>query len=560
MLKRYVLSPAVLRLFLASFCFSPFLTSQEWTLVDDFSDGSSNWTQIGVLSLETSDGFLRARLNEASSATASTSTAIVSLPSTYSSGQFTIAFDFYLPSGDLQNQAGFGIASEAQVDESDPDFVAGWGPIGARNRFQTVNPVSPQNMAKVPEWSSDIFGGTGQGVWYNVWLVYDLDADPMTVTTYTKKAGAGMDNLVENTFSFNEEGNDDWSAVAYFGIGVGSLDENFPVEADPWESHGLSIDNIYVADGSRVEAKPVSFSPEWMAAETFPGSDPEGNWDIDSGIDLTVENGFATIKGAPGSNRVGAFLELPESVTSGTVTLTFDLLLPGDGSDRHDAIFSLVGEAQASLSGPDAFGGNDRFITFGNAPQSLTKYTEWTLDLLDPTTAGSWYHVWLVYDVEGGMVTFHSSPFGGPLPSGADGTSFDLAASYEDFSRFAVGAEVGGSSGIAVDNLYLSRGRHLEFSPTAGLLELCGNPYDGEPGVKDIHLGPVDDTAFPHVYVFENAAWVYVDSCSPDFGSLETGYFLYDFESEGWFYVHGLAGAWRYSYSQQSWLNPPSAG
>ncbi|MCD8483337.1 MAG: hypothetical protein LR015_12160 [Verrucomicrobia bacterium] len=167
--KRIALVGALISAFALSAVTS---VSANWTAIDVFSDGSgvsSAWVNRGAgINLQVVDGVLQVRN------AGNTSSATIPLPNVGNARKFTIAFDFFLPVGPTRlNEVGFGVASTRSATGS------GWVPAGGVNRFQTAN-TAPQQLVRATNWGEDVLapttGSTQQGIWYNIWVVYDLDA------------------------------------------------------------------------------------------------------------------------------------------------------------------------------------------------------------------------------------------------------------------------------------------------------------------------------------------------------------------------------------------------
>jgi hypothetical protein len=534
--------------------------AQDWIEVDTFPDGepSGTWASNGLPTADTSAGYLDLRPTENSNVT---STFYVTLPQSVSSGKLTIAFDFYLPAGPEQNMAGFGVGSLAQAAGS------GWGATGNRNRFQSVGSESPQNMAKVPEWTSDIFGTTEQGVWYNVWLVYDLDANPNTVTAVTKKAADPMEegSLTTNTFAFNDTNNDDWSSIDVFATGIG-LQDAAPAGTESWDALGSLFDNIYMAVGENLTEKPTSVESAWVLVDTFADGAPEAEWTVEDGITASFENNRLLVTGTTANAGLFTKLPLPSDMRQ-SFTVAFDMMLPAGSSGLNHVQFAVVGEEQAALTGADLFGGSDRFITFGvNAPQALANFGQWPPslgpDLLGGTVADQWYHVWLVYDGSSKTVDFYAVAFADTIdavevPAEPAG-SFTLETEYTDLSYLVVGVSQPGGAGVALDNIYQSTGRALSLSPTAG--EIGGGGDEGvlTPGEWtqidfgwvyglttdwgiSTYMGYVYVADFPYVYQVD-LGWMYLTSSSGN------DHYFYTWD-HGWILINEGFGGYYYQYS-----------
>jgi len=546
-MKKRILFP------LAGICLASFgLSAQDWQVVDTFPDGEpeGTWASNGLPNVSTAEGYLSLRPTEGSNVT---STFYVELPQSFTSGKVTIAFDFYLPDGGASlNAAGFGVGSMAQAAGS------GWGATGNRNRFQSVGDTSPQNLAKVPEWESDIFGTTELGVWYNIWLVYDLDASPNTVTAVTKMADLPMEegNLITTTFEFNDTNNDDWSSIDVFATGIG-LQDVAPEGQEAWDATGARFDNIYVSASENLTEKPVSVDFPWVEVDTFDEESPDATWSVQEGITVDFTDNLLFVTGTQMNAGLSTALPMVSDMRQ-SMTLTFDMMLPAGGTGLNHIQFGVVGADQEAASGAEFFGGNDRFITFGiNSPQALANFGQWPPslgpDLLGGTQLDTWYHVWLVYDGTANRVDFYAVPMGDPVDSvelpGEPVASFDLEVDYAAFSHFVLGVAQGGGDGVYLDNIYQSLGRNITLSPTAGDFDNTGPEVvslwvDVEPanaeGDKLAGIGWINDVAYPFVWHYSIGGWTFV---LDNFSSLEN-IWLYDYKNDAWYWANDAWGGW----------------
>ena len=529
---------------------SPWIASaQEWTLIDSFEGGEPEgiWSANGLPSVDTSEGFLNLRPTDGSNLTSSF---WVALEEPYSSGKVTFAFDFYLPSGDVAHEVGFGTGSLEQMAGS------GWAATGNRNRFQTVNDA-PQNLAKVPEWETDILAPTETGTWYNIWLVYDLDTDPNTVTAYSKAYSEPMEaaSLTETAFLFNDTDTDDWSSLAGFATGIGLLSSP-PEGMIASDALGALFDNIYVSAGENLTLTPTSVAPEWIPVDLFAGGAPDAEWMVGEDVEAGFEGEVLTVTGATGN--AGLYTALPIGSLRSNFTVTFDMMLPAGATGINQAAFAVVGTGQTESGGADLFGGTDRFITFGTqAPQALANFGQWPPslgpDLLGGTVPDQWYHVWLVYDGSGRKVDLYTAPISDPveeavLPEEPAG-SFELESDYTDLGYFVIGTGLqGGGEGIIIDNLYQTLGKSISLSPTAGRFEAGGGPTslwaDVEPanaiGDKETGIGWINDQAYPDIVHYSVGGWMFV---LDEFSTLDN-LFLYEYDTDTWFWAHNDWAGW----------------
>jgi len=536
------------------------LNAADWQLIDKFDGGEpqAEWTSVGTPVFDFSANSLKLTLAPGSN---STSTATVLFPQAFSTGKFTVTFDLYLPAGALQNQVGFGVGSASQR------ATTGWGPIGNRNRFQTVSTNIPQNLTKVPIWDGDVMGTTAQGTWYNIWLVYDLDADPKTVTAYTKRAVDGMETVLATPFTFDGTDNDDWSAVDHFGVGIGAMDLTpLPAGVTPADSLGGIFDNIYVAAGENLTLSPTAIAPAWTLIDDFAGGAPRADWggDLDD-LDIAFTGDALSVKGKAGKSRVRMHTALPQTVTSGNFTVAFELTLPGPTTSPNHALFSVVGGTQLAASDAlQRLGGNDFFLTFGSTPpQKLTKYTQWTADLLNPTVQEQTYQIWLVYDTDALTVDFYAAPLGGDLPA-APSASYALASSYTDFSHVQFGAFMGGGTGMKVDNIFFAPAKLITVPEGSGPLpiEPCGTTiFAGAPGWKDTHLGSLDDSYYPFVWLNSIQSWAWIIACGANGDSPGNGYYFLDITGDDWGYIDSDWNGWLYIFTGGGeWVYEPAFG
>jgi len=510
-------------------------TAQQWQVVERFPGGvpEGNWTAIGNVIYDTSSGYLDMRAGPPG-----TSTFRVDLPQTFTEGEFTVYFDFYLPKSDWQNQAGFGIGGPVQAVQ------AGWSPIGARNRFQTVNPW-PQNTAKAQIWDSDIFGETEQGVWYNVWLLYDLDSDPMTVTTFTKKATDKMleENLEIVTFLFDTGGSDDWSEITYFGFGVGGFDAGQqPPDLGTFDTLGLLADNIHVSVGENITLPADSFQGQWALIDRFDNGQPQANLTVLPGAVPSFDGDALRVQAT--TANAGLYVPLDTQIKRGSLTVSFDLKLPGGGLNQ--AVLAVIGEAQTALTGNALYGGNDRVFSFGTtSPQKLVKFGALTTDLLGVTQQDQWYHFWMVYDIDFKQLRFYSTPAGtgeNPAVPPTEPTGvFALQTAYADLGYFVIGNWQTGGTGIIIDNLSQSLGANVSIPDPGDTPPPPPEPAPPAPGWNPTPVG----------------WWTYGFAADQPWGySIDLG-FLVRFSGSPWLYQAGWG--WLY-HIEGDWFYSPDVG
>lgn len=539
------------------------LLAQEWQVIDTFEGGvaQGTWTTTAQPTIRTDEGWLDLLQTEGQNTTASHR---VDLPQSFTSGKMTLAFDFYLPSGPDQNQVGFGAGSDAQGAQGS------WNAPGARNRFQAVSTIpnpdgggslpQPQNVARAGLWTSDIFGTTEQGVWYNVWLVYDLDASPNTVTTFTKKASQEMipENLNEQTFEFDDRSDDDWSSMDMFALGIG-LGDHTPEGSEPWDVLGGLWDNFYVSADQNVTEKPTSISVDWTKVDTFAGGAPEATWTVDAALAPSFEGDSLLVTGT--AANAGMYTALPIDSLRSSFTVTFDLLLPG-GAGANDIQFAVVGDEQIAQTGAALFGGNDRFVTQpGQDPQPLARFGQWPSiggpDLLGGTVEDQWYHIWIVYDGSDSTMEFYSVPVSDPvesvtLPAEPAG-SFEMATSYTGLGYFVIGTGfLANGNGVKIDNLYQSLGTNVTLSPTAGDFGSGGNgdpvsPWADLPdignGFKSSGIGIINDEHYPYVWHFQTGGYFYIADEYSDLTSI----WGMDLSNDFWFWTQDELGGWYFN-------------
>jgi len=545
------------------------LMAQDWQVVDTFEGGEpqAEWTITSTPTIDTSQGYLSVGMAEGTNSTASLS---VPLPTSFSSGQFTMAFDFYLPNvpEGFEHNVGFGVGNADQIGPGS------WNASGLRNRFQMIGPA-PQDLGNAGDWGvdpedpafgtaqPDALGDTEFGVWYNIWLVYTLDDEGKGITVYSKKAMAPMeDGLHSEFFAFDDSQGEDWSAIEYFALGQGLMTSP-PEGAVPSDVAGALFDNLYVSAGENLTEKPTSVELPWVEVDTFDDEGPDSEWSVQEGIavDFTESRLFVTGSAA----NVGLSVALPiVSDMRQSFTLAFDMMLPEGETGVTQMQFAVVGADQEAASGGEFFGGNDRFITFGlNAPQALANFGDWppTLgpDLLGGSQLDTWYHVWLVYDGSAGTVDFYAVPISDPvdeveLPAEPAG-SFNLEVDYTEFSHFVLGTGlVGNGEGIIIDNLYQALGSNITLSPTAGDFGSGGNevvslwvdvPAANAEGDKQAGIGWINDVAYPYVYHYSIGGMTVI---LDNFSSLEA-MFIYDYKNNAWYWANDAWGGWHYKYS-----------
>ena len=511
---------------------APFANA-DWQLIDNFESGtpSANWTIPATISADASAGFLVVKPTPALNGSASMT---IPLPQTYTTGMFTIAFDFYIPVTTREHANGFGVGGA-------PQPTTGWNSIGARNRFQlSGNP--PQILVNAGQWTDDLLDPqTTFGVVYNIWLVYNLDAPNKGVTFYFKKGSEPM-SAVQSTFVAFETTNintENWSQLSWFGIGQGTY-QNDPDGEGPLtiqDTAGAFYDSIYFSDGENLTLTPESYAPQWELVEPFTGA-PQGTWTIDAGVDVSLAGNYGTFA-APNADTAAA-LHLPMSTTSGSMTLKFDLRIPTppDPNGFYTSIFGVTSDA--TLAEPLNRFGDSYFISVdvGSGPVLSQAFS--TADLLNPTQYDKWYHVWLVYDKEAKRVDFYSTPIpeqGDPVIPSAPAGSFNWTVDEPALNRFFLGTDFLGNGLIQVDNIYQSFGTNITLP----------DPLPLEPGWND--------TPFGLFYQFDEPYqnWLY---------SLKMG-FVYRQPGTLWFF-HAVKGGWGslllglpdYFYiGEQSWIH-----
>lgn len=421
----------------------------------------------------------------------------------------TIAFDFYLPSGKVQNQTGFSAGSAAMVARS------GWLALGNRNRFQTANPF-PQNLVKAGEWGTDILAPTLTGVWYNMWLVYDLAEDEFSL--YGRRADAGdIEPAHLGTWSFEgDTADEDYSALEYFSIGAGGIEDgNIPPGGTAASALGGVYANLHTFAGAEANLTPTPAtiqvaSPEWQVVDTFAEGAPSAAWggDVDDMV-LDFSEGYLDLRS---DVQLGAFarptqsrsiyVALPETAAAGDsppiFTVTFDLNIKGPAGETNSFGFGVVGTqadefdedgdlaaagvSEITLSGYNRRGANDHFGTFGTGAQDLVKREDSAV-ILPSSARDEWYQVWLVYNAAFQTVDVYVSPDGDGPP--AEPTqSYDLSVDRKEFSHLVLGHDTSEHAGVKFGNIYFARGELLSLSPTAGEF-IPASDEDPEPGLYE---------------------------------------------------------------------------
>lgn len=517
-----------------------------FTAIDIFSDGSgasSLWENRGTgISLQVVDNVLQVRN------AGNTSGATIPLPTGFAqtSRHFTLAFDFFLPVGPTRlNEVGFGVATPQTAP------FGGWTAVGAQNRFQTAN-TAPQQLVRAGLWTQDVLapvtGATQQGIWYNLWVVYDLDAgDTGTVTVWAvterdealPAAPAFSAPLVERDAVGNTpRENLRLDGVSFFSVGAGTEGAN--------PGLGANFGDIYIAQGSVVEFTPTQRRNPlvWAALDTFDNASPNADWagDLDR-VALDFSESRLKISGSSGDALPSIRVPLPESMQAGQFTITFDLMIPSDMAWLNIGAISV--DDAVSATPANRVGGGDRLVTFpqtAGATQRLTVQSQQTnaaIDLLNPTTLGQWYHVWLVYDVSNNNLDVYRLPFntdGSPQLTRSQPIS---ARSSYDFFALGIGRGLGSSAtgtGFEIDNIYFAPGELLELSPTAG--QLGGGGMD-----------PVSELPEQWAAAFENRTengWFWLSFNQGELESLTGAWAFSTPEVLNWVYINGLG--WTYVF------------
>ncbi|MCC5839169.1 MAG: hypothetical protein JJT96_03510 [Opitutales bacterium] len=555
-MKYSLTSPSRLLALFSLAAFSvPLASAQEWVVVDTFAGGApqDSWTF--------SSGFANeVRSSDAgnylfvTSATGNTERASVVLPQTVSSGKVTIAFDFFAPGGRSLNQVGFGAGSAAMVARG------AWAGVGLQNRFQMVDRTVgatefldkiPQFLAKAGvalgdvEWTIDILEPTLQGVWYNIWVVYDLD--DMEVSLFARRANADTEDAVHRG-TWDLAGAtvaEDFAEISRFALGAGgSGNTDAP-------ALGGQFANIYMAVGENLNLTPTAIvldPPSWQAVDTFVGAMPNATWEGDlEKFNLDFSEGYLHMlptaqTDSPRGESI--YTALPEEVEFGVFTVTFDFLINAPSTSRSDVSFAAVGTAQ--LESTDNWvrrGGDTRLGTFGAAPQAFRAFSPpTTIAIPGAQVAEQWYHAWVVYNLAQRRIDFHYAPFGAAAPSGEPAASwaFDAQVDYSNFTHFIVGLDRPTSTGLRLGNLYFVADELLTLSPTAGTFT-----PDLEWSAGNFFSSPL----FGSIYYFgENwAQWYPLVGVYADFGSVWVGE-LEPLDTEGWFY-HAQGESWLYGIS-----------
>ncbi|MCC5838860.1 MAG: hypothetical protein JJT96_01950 [Opitutales bacterium] len=453
------------------------LAAQEWIVVDTFADGETQgaWTVDDGMVHEVRSGDVGHYLFTAS-ATGNTHRAHVILPQPVSAGKVTIAFDFFAPGGNSLNQVGFGAGSADMVERST------WASVGGSNRFQMADRTPgafdfaerfPQFLAKAGDWSTDVLAPTVPGVWYNLWIVYDLDAGEFSF--YSRRADAESEAAeFRGQWPFvGPTAAEDYAEISRFAIaGGGTGNPDAP-------TLGGRFANIHMAVGENLSLTPASIQldpPAWQAVDTFFGSSPNADWAGDlNQFHLDFSEGYLHMlpTAGTGSPRGGLIrAELPQTVQSGIFTVTFDFFINGPSTSRSDVSFAAVGDAQLAATDPwGQRGGATRLGTFGPPPQAFRAFSPpSTVAIPGSEVQEQWYHAWIVYNTTAQRIDFHYAPFGSGAPPGtpAASWSFDPQVDYSNFTHFVVGLDRPTSTGLRLGNIYFAADELLTLSPTAG--------------------------------------------------------------------------------------------
>ncbi|MCC5807554.1 MAG: hypothetical protein JJU00_14620 [Opitutales bacterium] len=525
----------------------------------------------------------------------------------------TIAFDFYLPPGKVQNQTGFSAGSAAMVART------GWNAVGTSNRFQTANPF-PQNLVKAGEWTTDVLAPTLTGVWYNLWLVYDLAEGEFSL--YGRRADAGdIEPAHLGTWEFTgNNAEEDYAVLEYFSIGAGGIeDNNFPPGGTAASALGGVYANLHTFVGTEANLTPTPAtiqvdSPEWQVIDTFAEGAPSAAWGGDVGdMVLDFSEGYLDLRSdvqlgsfaRPAQSR-SIYVELPETATAEDsppiFTVTFDLNIKGPVGETNSFGFGVVGTqadtfdeegdleetgvSEITLSGYNRRGADDHFGTFGTGAQNLVKREDAAV-ILPSSARDAWYQVWLVYNAAYQTVDVYVAPDGEGAP--AEPTqSYDLAVDRKEFSHLVLGHDTSDHPGVKFGNIYVARGDLLTLSPTAGVF-VPASDEDPAPGLYEdpviglhyyhgagfstwhgaseddylgiIYLGLRTQTGPGWIWHHGQGDWMYVVGAS-----LEAGLFAMfagpgGEDNLGWIYTHADYEGEFYSYDDEAlmpWVPEPA--
>ncbi|MCC5807575.1 MAG: SUMF1/EgtB/PvdO family nonheme iron enzyme [Opitutales bacterium] len=420
----------------------------------------------------------------------------------------TIAFDFFLPPGTVQHQTGFSAGSAAMVSRS------GWLALGGQNRFQTANPF-PQILVRAGDWGTDLLAPTMSGVWYNMWLVYDLAGGEFSL--YARRADAGdVEPAHRGTWVFaGATANEDYAALEYFSIGAGGIEDgNFPPGGSAADALGGVYANIHTYVGAEPNLTPTPGTiqvgaPAWEVIDTFAGGAPSAAWggDLEDMV-LDFSEGYLDLRSdvqlsafaRPGQAR-SIYVELPETVTAEDsppiFTVTFDLNIKGPVGETNSFGFGVVGTkadtfdeegdlveagvSEITLSGYNRRGGVDHFGTFGAGAQNLVKREDAAV-ILPSSERDAWYQVWLVYNAAFQRVDVYVAPDGEGAPA-APTQSYDLAVDRKEFSHLVLGHDTSVYPGVKFGNIHFASGELLTLSPTAGVFVAEGGLPEDPPRI-----------------------------------------------------------------------------
>ncbi len=385
----------------------------------------------------------------------------------------TIAFDFYLPPTDrLEHQTGFQAGSFAMRQRTH------WNAVGGSDRFQTAN-TYPQNLVKAGEWTSDLLSPTLNGVWYNMWLVSDLQTGKFSL--YARRADADGEPLLHRgTWSYGGvNAQEDFSALEYFVIGAGGI-------AEPPDGYtaGDALGGVYANIHTYAGPEPnLTLTPgsiqvgeaEWEVVETFAGGVPAAAWDGDlDDMVLDFSGGYLDLRSdvqlsifhRPFQSR-SIFVELPESVASAPVfTVTFDLNIKGPEEEANLFGFGIVGDDRIGLDGYARRGGDDQFGVFGGTAQDLIKRGDSGV-ILPSSARDEWYQVWLVYNTASNTVDVYAAPDGEGAPASPT-QSYSFEHAHENFRYLVLGHDTSEHPGVKFGNIHFAAAELLTLSPTAG--------------------------------------------------------------------------------------------
>ncbi|MCC5805782.1 MAG: immunoglobulin domain-containing protein [Opitutales bacterium] len=463
----------------------PPLAAQGWQVVDTFADGQPQafWMTSPSANVTYSSEGLHLRTDSGWPENAATR-----LPITVTSGKATIAFEMYLPEGAAPNETGFGAGSMAMLSRP-----VGWQRTGGNNRFQTAN-AAPQNLVKATEWGTDLLDPTLGGTWYAIWMVYDLDAFTVSLHADPVSDDPPAQPTHRGTWALTgANAAQDYSEITHLAFATGGWPEP-PDGYVAQDSLGGIYRNIYASEGENltqpIASEPVAPDPvdgEWTAVETVRWGMPEAEWggDVDR-LHVDFSDGYLHLRPTENTHHSAAWVELPEDLSSGQFTVTFDFYLNGPEGVRTDMRFDVVGDASMPYFSRIVPGTNSIGATGPPHAQALRHSSSTTAAIPVTQVQENWYHFWVHYDIDEERIDFYYAPLGSQPTNAVPAATWSFATRDPElvgtnFRYFTVSLSSPGNPGVRIGNLHFSEGERLTLSPTAGTFEAFVDAFAAQP-------------------------------------------------------------------------------